>query len=169
MIVATTERLALRRLTPADAKPLEAIFCDPGVMRFGGVKTPAWVRDLVAQTLNDHYPTWGFGRYAVIDRASHSLIGQCGLVRGRCAPDEAEIVYRYISPSWGRGYATEAAAAVTGYAFAEFGLPRIVAFIDPDNAGSIRVVEKLGARRDGSGSPPEMPDLVEHRYVIDAP
>lgn len=170
MIVATTDRLVLRRLTTADAGPLHTVFGDPEVMRFSGKpQSLEWVRDLVDQTINHHYPTWGFGRYAVVDQATQDLIGQCGFVRQRCAGDEAELIYRFARPYWGHGYATEAAAAACRHGFEDLGLPRVVAFIDPGNDGSIHVVEKLGARRDGSGSPPDNPDLVENRYIIDRP
>jgi RimJ/RimL family protein N-acetyltransferase len=47
-------------------------------------------------------------------------------------------------PYWGHGYAFEAAAAVSAYAFDELRLERIVALSRPENAASIRILEKLG-------------------------
>lgn len=48
----------------------------------------------------------------------------------------------------GRGYATEGAREMLRLGFEEFGLHRIVAECDPRNAASIRVMEKLGMRRE---------------------
>jgi RimJ/RimL family protein N-acetyltransferase len=45
-----------------------------------------------------------------------------------------------------KGYATEAARAVLGHAFGELALPRVIAFVTEENAGSRRVAEKAGMR-----------------------
>ncbi len=50
---------------------------------------------------------------------------------------------------WGRGYATEAAQAMLGFAFGELGAHRVVAFCNANNRASARVMEKLGMQRDG--------------------
>ncbi|GGO98611.1 GNAT family N-acetyltransferase [Wenjunlia tyrosinilytica] len=57
--------------------------------------------------------------------------------------------YAIAAEEWGRGYATDAARALTTYAFAELGLHRISAAIGPENAASIAIVEKLGFVREG--------------------
>ncbi len=49
----------------------------------------------------------------------------------------------------GRGYTTEALGLVVGHAFGELGLHRVQAGVMPRNVGSIRVLEKLGFRREG--------------------
>jgi RimJ/RimL family protein N-acetyltransferase len=55
-----------------------------------------------------------------------------------------EIGYRLRRSSWGNGYATEAARAVRDYAFTVRGRKRLIALIDPSNAASLRVAEKIG-------------------------
>lgn len=47
-------------------------------------------------------------------------------------------------PLWGLGFASEAVAATRDYAWTALKLPKLVAFIDPANVASIRVVEKVG-------------------------
>jgi ribosomal-protein-alanine N-acetyltransferase len=73
------------------------------------------------------------------------LVGNCGLlekeVEGRA---EVELVYLIAYDAWGRGYATEAAAAVRDHALGVLGLSRLIALIKPENAASERVAEKLG-------------------------
>jgi RimJ/RimL family protein N-acetyltransferase len=50
---------------------------------------------------------------------------------------------------WGKGYATEAAAAVANWLFANTDIERLAATADTRNAGSWRVMEKLGMTREG--------------------
>ncbi|MGA5363938.1 GNAT family N-acetyltransferase [Streptomyces purpurascens] len=57
--------------------------------------------------------------------------------------------YAIAAKEWGRGYATDAARALTTYAFTELGLHRISAAIGPENTASIAVMEKLGFTREG--------------------
>ena len=52
-------------------------------------------------------------------------------------------------PYWNQGYATEAAGRVVEYGFETLDLHRIQAFVLPTNIGSVRVLEKLGFRREG--------------------
>jgi RimJ/RimL family protein N-acetyltransferase len=57
--------------------------------------------------------------------------------------------YAIAAEEWGHGYATDAARALTTYAFTELGLHRISAAIGPENAASIAMVENLGFTREG--------------------
>ena len=145
--IATTERLTLRHFHLLDAEPMYQVFGDPEVMRFGdGVRTIEWVQDWLRTCLERYYQTWGFGPYAVVEKHSQNLIGYCGLfyfpdINGQ---PEVEIGYRLARAAWGQGYATEAAHAVRDFAFQTLGIKRLIAIIDPANAASIRVAEKIG-------------------------
>ncbi len=50
---------------------------------------------------------------------------------------------------WGLGYATEATRLIVAFGFRELGLHRIEATCAPENLGSVRVLEKIGMRREG--------------------
>jgi ribosomal-protein-alanine N-acetyltransferase len=145
--VAITERLILRHFHILDAEPMFQVFGDPEVMHFSdGVQTKEWVHNWLRTCLERYYQTWGFGPYAVVKQGNQDVIGYCGLfyfpdVNGQ---PEVEIGYRLARSAWGRGYATEAARAVRGYAFHTLGLKRLIAMIDPSNVASIRVAEKIG-------------------------
>ena len=54
-----------------------------------------------------------------------------------------ELVYILARSQWGQGIGTELARAVTEYGFA-LGLPEVWATVDADNAGSIRILDRLG-------------------------
>lgn len=60
-----------------------------------------------------------------------------------------ELAYGIARIHWGKGLATEAARAVVGYGFSTLGLARVFAWLDPRNVRSMRVLEKLGMRREG--------------------
>ncbi|WP_342547915.1 GNAT family N-acetyltransferase [Paenibacillus sp. FSL P2-0089] len=84
--------------------------------------------------------------FAVCDKATGRLIGWCGTgVLEFMAPD-AELYYLIGREHWGRGYATEAAAAMADYAFGVIGLEQLYAKADPRNTASLGVLRKLGFR-----------------------
>lgn len=151
MIIAETDRLLIRLVSPDDHEALTGVFGDAEVMRFGpGRQGPAWIHDWLGR-VRQSYRQHGYGHWALIEKSSQTLIGYCGLVY---KPDvngrpEIEIGYRLAHAFWGRGYATEAVAVVRDYAFSVLGLTRLIAIIDPGNTASIRVAEKAGLRREG--------------------
>lgn len=87
-------------------------------------------------------------RLLTIRRRSDDVpMGYCGLIVGRCSHHEPEIVYELLRRFHGRGYATEAARAVLDAAFAT-GRTRIWSTVGAWNTPSLRVLEKIGFRRD---------------------
>src|SRR5437667_7416691 len=126
---------------------MDGVFGDSEVMRFSdGTKTPAQVRQWIAQWIDDLYHQWGFGMWASVRACDEMTIGYRGLSRfpGRLGPGQTEIGFRLARPYWGRGFATEAVKAARDYAFATLALPKLVALVDPANVASIRVVQKAG-------------------------
>jgi ribosomal-protein-alanine N-acetyltransferase len=74
-------------------------------------------------------------------KGTGDLIGHVGLSP---AEGEVEIGYAIEEKSQGRGYATQAVAAMAGWGLARFGLSRILGIVSADNAASCRVLEKAG-------------------------
>lgn len=60
-----------------------------------------------------------------------------------------EIGYWLGEPYWGRGIASEAVSAMTGYAFERFDVARVFAYVFEWNPASARVLEKAGYRLEG--------------------
>lgn len=143
-----TQRLSLRHFIPGDAKAMEGIFCDPEVMYYEDVESPEWVRGWLKRMIEEHYPTWGFGMWALEEKVSGEVVGYCGLSRfpDRCRPHEAELGYRLVRNRWGRGLATEAARPTCEFGLKTLGLSRVVAIIDPGNTASVRIAQKLAMR-----------------------
>ena len=82
-------------------------------------------------------------------RATGTFLGRVGCFQPEGWPD-FEIAYTLARHAWGRGYAREAAAASLTYAREVLGRDAIISVIRPDNVGSIRVAESLGAVPDGT-------------------
>ena len=91
------------------------------------------------------YAANGFGLYRIQLTATGETIGTCGLVK-RATLDHADPGDALLPEFCSSGYAVEAAAAVLARGHGELGLRRILAITSPDNAGSIRVLEKLDFR-----------------------
>jgi len=144
-----TERLRLRFLTPADAPAQFALFSDPQVMRYGA--SAPWT-DLeqaqvqIAQSLDD-YAAGRAARLAVdLDGA---LIGNVSLYDLDEQNRRCDLGYFLASAHQGRGYMSEALRAAFDLAFGAWDLNRIEADVDPRNAPSIQLLERLGFEREG--------------------
>ena len=142
-----TRRLSIRPLTPADGADVYAVFAAPDVMRFWNSAPPA---DLAkagewAAHLADMQRRLGYAQWRVAERATGRLVGIAGLQPLDGGPD-VELTYALVPEAWGRGYATEAAAATLGFAFGELGLERVVGIAKPENGASVAVLRKLGLR-----------------------
>lgn len=149
-----TERLVLRRWRDEDLESYAAMNADPEVMRFigdGHVQDRAEARATFAQ-IRGHWDEHGFGRWALERKDSASVIGFAGLGFPRFIPELAtvpEIGWRLARPHWGQGYATEAAVGSRDDFFRSFGYDHIISLAYPANTASLRIMTKLGFRRDG--------------------
>jgi len=144
----------LRRWRDEDFDAYAAMNADPDVMRFigdGHVNDRAEAAASLAQ-MRRHWDEHGFGRWALERKEDGSVIGFAGLGFPHFIPELAtvpEIGWRLDRPHWGRGYATEAAIASRDDFFRSFGYDRMISLAYPANTSSLRVMAKLGFRRDG--------------------
>jgi RimJ/RimL family protein N-acetyltransferase len=167
-----TERLLLRPVAAADTAALAVMNADPEVMRYIGEGLPRTLEQtegLVAK-VTAHWDEHGWGAFAVTERDAGALVGLAILATPTFLPEilpVTELGWRIARDRWGRGYATEAARAVAGFAFGELGLDRVVSCIHSDNRASIRVAEKLGMTLERETTVPvyEVPCSV---YELDA-
>lgn len=145
--ILVTSRLILREFTAEDADALAAVISDPETMRyypapFDRAAVEQWIQRNQRRYLID-----GFGLWAMVQKSSGELIGDCGLMR-QDVDDAAEIEigYHVRRDFWGQGLATEAARACRDYGFANLKLNRLISLIRPENMQSRRVAEKNGMR-----------------------
>ena len=140
-----TPRLRLRRFTAADA---------PDVQRLAGAREVALNTLLIPHPYPDGAAETWIATHAQSAELTFAiddgqLVGAIGL-RVEAEHARAEIGYWIGVPFWGRGYATEAAAAVVRFGFEEQSLNRIFAQVFSRNRPSARVLEKAGFRHEGT-------------------
>lgn len=143
-MIAQTQRLYLRELSPDDAENFYHLNLHPDVMRYtGDVAFQSIVEAKTFLENYDHYEKHGFGRWAVIRLSDSTFLGWCGL---KYSPesDEVDLGFRFFKENWNQGYATEAATLCLELGFGKFGLKRIVGRAMSANHASIRVLEKIG-------------------------
>ena len=143
-IIAETRRLTIRFLTEPDIPVLASIWADVQVTRFMG--GPRIFEEVCASLRRDlAAPPLQVDLWPIVERSSGVVVGHCGLlpktVDGR---DEVELVYVIAAAFWGRGYATEAAAAIPDHGFRTLRIGRLVSLIDLGHEASERVALKIG-------------------------
>ncbi|MFE4977467.1 GNAT family N-acetyltransferase [Kitasatospora sp. NPDC056651] len=154
----STERLLLRPFTPDDLDDLHAYQGLSEVARY--LYRPPLTRDQCVQSLTRRAAgtAWAedgdslclavcpVGEAKAVDEAK--VVGEVVLKLASARSRQVEIGWIFNPAYGGRGYATEAARAIAGLAFAELGAHRLFARLDALNTGSARVCERLGMRRE---------------------
>ncbi len=144
----TTARLQLRSFTESDFGWLHPLAASPVVTRYTdwGPNTPEETRSFLVAALQsgsgpDEF-TWA------VTMSDGTGIGSAGLEVTSRGNQRASFGYMLDPRCWGQGYATEVAVALVGFAQA-LGMHRVEATCHPDNAGSVRVLEKAGLTKEG--------------------
>lgn len=149
-----TPRLLLRSWREDDLPAYAALNADPEVRRHFPSLMTREQADAQVRRFQADIDARGFGFWAVEAPGAAPFIGFVGL---QPVPFEApfgpavEIGWRLARAHWGRGYATEAAAACLAHAFGPLGLAEVVAMAVPGNAPSHRVMDRIGMTRDPDG------------------
>lgn len=146
-----TERLILRPFSSRDA---------PRVRELAGAEAVAsttlriphpYEEGMAERWIEGHVTAW-VARSALnlaVTTGADGLVGAVGL--GLVGEHHrGELGYWIGVPHWNRGFATEAATAVVGFAFGELGLHRVQARHFPRNRASARVLRKLGMTHEGT-------------------
>lgn len=146
-------QVALRRFRASDLDVFTAYRSSPGVARFQSWDAPYPRHDaeeLIRQMMASDPDTPGeWFQFAVVLRSTGELIGDCAARPDPDDPRQAEIGFTLAPAHQGRGHATDAARELLGYLFDQRGKHRVTASCDARNAGSARVLERLGLRREG--------------------
>ena len=146
-----SRRLLLRRWRDDDVAPLARLNSDPEVMRHFPATVDAAESAELVRKAEAEFEERGYGLWVVEVLGLAPFAGFVGL---HLATFDAhftpavEISWRLARPYWGRGYATEGARTVLGFAFRRLNLPEVVSFTVPANLRSRAVMERLGMNRD---------------------
>ena len=145
-----TERLVMRGFREEDLDALAEISADSEVTQWVGdpdglSREETWRR--MAYFIG-HWELRGFGQWALFDQDSGELVGRAGLLRPEGWPG-LEVGWLVARAHWGRGFAPEAGRASLDWARDALGADHVISLIEPHNANSARVAEKLGMKVEG--------------------
>ena len=144
-------RVRLRWLAEGDVDALFRIFSDEPMMRYWSttpMKERSEALDLLVR-IHRQFAERSAGQWGIERKEDGELIGTCTLFAFHRANMRAEIGYCLRSPHWKKGYMGEALAALIDYAFGTLKLRRLEADVDPLNGSSLRLLERMGFRREG--------------------
>jgi ribosomal-protein-alanine N-acetyltransferase len=139
-----TEHLRVEPLALDHADELAALHADARVMAtMGGTGTAEESHAWLVRNLR-HGDEAGFGVFVFREHVTGTFVGR-GAVRRLVVGGhrEVEIGYALAAEMWGRGLATEMARWLVAQA-AEHGIVELVAYTEPTNAPSRRVLVKVG-------------------------
>ncbi|MES2741454.1 MAG: GNAT family N-acetyltransferase [Pseudomonadota bacterium] len=152
-------RLLLRPLTAGDAAALFAIFADPQAMRYWS--GPPWTDPAQADAMvarSAHQLREGSALRLGLQTEDGRLIGMCNLHAFFKSNKRCEMGYILGSRDWGCGYMQEALTVLIEHAMTTLGLNRIEADIDPRNAASAKLLQRLAFRKEG---------YLPERWIVD--
>ena len=146
-----TDRLALRDLEANDGPRIFAYHRRPEVARF-----QTWGTESVdaVQSYNwslaaiEPGAAGGWYQVGIFLRSGGKLIGDCGFRVPESEPQQAEIGVTLAPEFQGQGYATEAMRALLTYLLVTLNKHRVFGSVDPANAASIRLQERVGMRKE---------------------
>jgi ribosomal-protein-alanine N-acetyltransferase len=143
-----TSRLSLRKFRLDDETAVHAFASDAEVTRYTGwyPRRPEETREML--------DSWIAGTEKSISLAielqeESKVIGWTGFTAIDRERESATFGYALHREYWGKGFASETARALVNWGFADLKLHRIIAKCSVENTPSVRVLEKLGMRREG--------------------
>ena len=151
-------RVTLRDFRADDVDAVHAFASDPVVTQWSTwgpntwSDTEAFIADAAAEPASRERT-----RFTLAVLFEGRLAGTAAVWTTSASDRNGELGYTLAHDAWGLGLATETAALLLGHAFGPMGLVRVEATCHPDNAGSVRVLEKNGFIFEGR--------LREHRLV----
>lgn len=147
-LILETERLILREMSICDYLDIANMLQNEEVMyayehAFSNEEVFSWINKQL-----DRYQKDGYGLWAVIEKSSKQLIGQCGITNQEVHNDTVmEVGYLFNKEFWHHGYASEAARACIDYGFQTLKADKIYSIIRDTNIASINVAKRNGMKQ----------------------
>jgi RimJ/RimL family protein N-acetyltransferase len=147
-----TERLCIRSVCMDDKESMFRYRSIPEINQYLSV-VPQSVDDIagfIDKTSSDINIAGTWFQLVIVERASNVLIGDIGIhfINNNTENKQVEIGYTLDKEFQGKGFATEALTVTIDYLINSLHKHRIIASIDPANAKSIKLVERLGFRKE---------------------
>ncbi|ASM71378.1 MULTISPECIES: GNAT family N-acetyltransferase [Roseobacteraceae] len=157
-----TPRLTLRPMRAEDWTGYHRVMTSDRSIYMGG---PFSLAGAWGMFCSDHaqWSLFGCGGLMIENTADGECLGQVGINSGPLFP-EWELGWLLYPEAEGRGVAYEAATALRTWCRDVRHLTTLVSYIDPENARSARLAERLGATLDANAQRPDPSDLVYRHY-----
>lgn len=158
----TTSRLTLRQMRAEDWLGYHRFMASDHSIYMGG---PFTLAQSWGMFCSDHaqWSLFGFGALMIDETASGKCLGQVAINSGPLFP-EFELGWLLFPEAQGNGFAYEAAAALRAWSRDAGQIETLVSYVDPENAGSARLAERLGATLDATAQRPDPSDLVYRHF-----
>lgn len=148
----SSERLTVRRFQDSDLTAFLAYRNDPAVSRYQNWEALSAPRAQALLQEQRHLEPGTPGpwfHFALALKASGQLVGDCGLQVLLQDARQAQVTLSLAPVYQGAGLATEALTTVLDFAFINLDLHRVIAVVDSENSGPVRLFERVGMRREG--------------------
>lgn len=149
-MILETERLFIRPVTIDDKNEIFEYRRDKEINKYQGW-IPEKIEDVevfigkVSKQIN--VPETWF-QFAIVDKETQRLVGDLGIHFIDFENKQVEIGFTLNKDFQNRGFATESVKKVIDYLFNDLNKHRIITSIDPGNKNSIRLVERIGFRKE---------------------
>lgn len=110
-----------------------------------------------------HWAMRGFGLFTIEEKATGDFSGLVGPWAAETWP-EPELAWLLLEDKEGKGFATEAALCAREYIYGDLGWTTVASAIEPDNLGSIKVAERMGAKADYEHPLPNGGSVIYYRH-----
>ncbi|MFD2700899.1 GNAT family N-acetyltransferase [Paenibacillus shunpengii] len=151
-IYGSTERLFLRQFSEQDIEPFYSYRTNPVVAKFqpwGNYQYNDAVSFVRQQITNVPGQPGTWFQFAIVLVETNQFIGDCALHTLLDEPRIVEIGFTLAEEQQGKGYASEAVKLLFNFVFEQLNKHKVIAFTDVRNEGSIRLLERVGMRREG--------------------
>ena len=145
-----TDRLLLRLYNDNDIDFLESMLTNPNVVRYignGQIRDEEGIQNFLGWIYSMYSRNHNYGLKIIVEKGSNKRIGHAGLVPQMInGKEEIEIGYWISEEYWGRGFATEAARALSDFGKNQLQIGKLIALIQKGNSASQRVAEKISMK-----------------------
>jgi len=145
-----SDRLLFRKILLSDAKDLYIIRSEDNVMKYMDMPKMESIddSDKLIESIGKDYENEKGISWGIVEKSSNNFIGYFGFWRIIHEHCRAEIGYALNLDYWGNGYMNETLTTMTNYGFDHVKLHSIEANVNPKNLSSIKLLEKIGFKKE---------------------
>jgi [ribosomal protein S5]-alanine N-acetyltransferase len=145
-----SDRLIFSKFAKKDTEQLFKIRSDKQVMKFMDIillNNPSQAKTLIKSIIKDFNEKRGI-TWSIVDKDTKKIIGTYGFWRLVRQHNYAEIGFSLLSEYWGKGFMTETFKTLVEFGFNKMQLHRLEANVNPQNENSIKILERVGFRKE---------------------